>query len=152
MLSPMRSLARALGLRAWSRSTSSQISAKERREPGAPPFSTIFGLNPHPHAIAFFQRCDDASWKVSAFVLVAMPVEIHDLSPTTELNIHAALRSAITGELRRRPLKRVVYWIDAHRRAPPRVQRRFGSFLNQTEELLPMPSSTACSRQFALRT
>jgi len=85
-------------------------------------FRVYKGLNSNPHAITLFQSCNDAPRKVLAFVLGAMSVKVHDLSPTTELNIHTAFSSAIACELRRRPLMRVIYRVDTHWRLPPRVQ------------------------------
>ena len=98
------------------------------------------GLNSNPHAIPLFQSCNDAPRKVLAFVLAAMPVKVHDLSPTTELNIHTAFRSAIAGELRRRPLMRVIYRVDTHRRLPPRVQRCSGVVLEPEQKPDEKPS------------
>ena len=49
-----------------------------------------------------------------------MSVKVPDLSPTTELNIHTALGSAIAGELRRYPRIWVIYGVGTHWRLPPR--------------------------------
>src|SRR6478672_6213411 len=77
------------------------------------------GSDSNPHAIPLFQSCNDPSGKVLAFVVAAMSVEVHDLSPTTELDIHTAFNSAIACKLRRRPLIRVIYRVGTHRRLPP---------------------------------
>jgi len=92
------------------------------------------GLNSNPHAIPLFQRCNDAPRKVLAFVLAAMSVKVDSLSPTTELNIHTAFGSAIAGELRRRPLIRIIYRVDTHWRLPPRVQRSSGVALEPEQK------------------
>ena len=100
----------------------------------------VVGLNSNPHAIPLFQSCDDPPRKVLAFVLAAMSVKVHDLSPTTELHIHTAFSSALACELRRRPLLRIIYRVDPHWRftstyptmlrviiLPPRASSQAGS-------------------------
>ena len=86
--------------------------------------------------------------KVLAFVLGAMSVKVHDLSPTTELNIDTAFSSAIAGELRRCPLMRVIYRVDTHWRLPPRVQRCPGVVLEPEQKPDEKPSRTGKSHQF----
>ena len=103
------------------------------------PFQVV-DLNSNPHAIPLFQSCDDPPRKVLAFVLAAMSVKVHDLSPTTELHIHTAFSSALACELRRRPLLRIIYRVDTHWRftstyptmlrviiLPPRASSQAGS-------------------------
>ncbi len=106
------------------------LSAESADEDGG---ESCIGLKSDPRSIPLFQSCNDAARKVLAFVLAAVSVKVHDLSPTTELNIHTTLSSTIAGELRRRPLKWVIYRVDTHWRLPPLVQRCSGSFLNQHE-------------------
>jgi hypothetical protein len=82
-------------------------------------------LNSDPHSISLFQNCNDSPRKVLAFILAAMSVKVRDLCPTTELNIHTALSSAITGELGRCPRMWVIYWVGTHWRLPPRLYSRY---------------------------
>jgi hypothetical protein len=102
-----------------------------------------------------FQSCNDPPREVLALVLAAMSVKIHDLSPMTELDIHTAFSSAIAGELRPRPLIRVIYRVGTHWRLPRRVLRCFGIVLEPEQKPDEKPSRTGkapTSSYFALWT
>lgn len=70
--------------------------------------------NSKPCAIPFFQSGNDPPREVLALVLAAMAVKVHDLGPMTDLDIHTAFSSASAGELRPRPLIRVIYRVRTH--------------------------------------
>jgi hypothetical protein len=80
-----------------------------------------------------------------------MSVEVHYLSPLTELDIHTAFSSAIAGELRPPPLRRVIYRVGTHWRLPRRVLRCSGIVLEPERKPDEKPSRTGKVPQFVFR-